>query len=89
MTPMKALELKDLHRKDNSLYYRREYSGIAVLETRGHCNELPLSFVIERKAVGAPDVTIALGSDPAWPVVPVVRSIKHLVLELDKSGGLP
>lgn len=86
---MKVLELRSLARKDTGIYYRREFSGTAVLEARGVANEFPLSFVIESRPIGAPDISVYLEADPAWPLVPVVASIKHLVRELDKEGKLP
>ena len=86
---MKVVEIRSLARKETGLYYRREFSGMAVLETRGQSGEYPLSFVIESKPIGAPDISVYLETDPAWPLMPVVTSIKHLVREMDKDGKLP
>jgi hypothetical protein len=86
---MKVLELRGLSRKETGIYYRREFSGFAVLETRGQSSEFPLSFVIEHRPIGAPEISVILEADPAWPLLPVVTSIKHLVRELDKTGKLP
>ena len=86
---MKVIEIRSLARKETGLYYRREFSGTAVLETRGESGEYPLSFVIETKPVGAPDISVYLEADPAWPLIPVVTSIKHLVHQLDREGKLP
>lgn len=86
---MKALELRNLSRKDDTIHYRREYSGLAVLEASGQRNELRLVFTVESRALGEPDIQVTLGDPPAWPLLPVISSIKRLVLELDKSGKLP
>jgi hypothetical protein len=86
---MKVLELRDLSRKETGIYYRREFSGKAVLEARGKAGEFPLSFVIENRPVGGPEISVILEADPSWPLLPVVTSIKHLVREMDKSGKLP
>ena len=86
---MKVLEIRSLARKETGLFYRREFSGTAVLETRGVANEFPLSFVIETKPIGAPEISVSFEADPAWPLVPVVTSIKHLVREMDRDGKLP
>jgi len=86
---MKVLEIRSLARKETGIYYLREFSGTAVLETRGESNEYSLSFVIESKPIGAPDISVYLEADPAWPLVPVVASIKHLVREMDRAGKLP
>ncbi|MDA8410012.1 MAG: hypothetical protein M0001_06430 [Treponema sp.] len=86
---MKVVEIRSLARKETGLFYRREFSGTAVLETRGQSGEYPLSFVIESRPIGAPDISVYLEADPAWPLVPVVTSIKHLVREMDRDGKLP
>jgi len=86
---MKVLELRDLSRKETGIYYRREFSGKAVLEARGKSDLLPLSFVIESRPVGGPEISVILESDPAWPLLPIMASIKHLVREMDRSGKLP
>ena len=86
---MKVVEIRSLARKETGIYYRREFSGMAVLETRGEAGEYPLSFVIEAKPIGAPEISVFLEADPAWPLLPVVTSIKHLVRELDRDGKLP
>ncbi len=86
---MKVIEIRALARKETGIYYRREFSGTAVLETRGQASEYPLSFVIETKPIGAPEVSVSFEADPAWPLIPVVSSIKHLVREMDKAGQLP
>ncbi len=86
---MKVLELRGLSRKETGIYYRREFKGLAVLEARGKATELPLSFVIENRPIGAPEISVEIEGDPSWPLLPVVTSIKHLVREMDKSGKLP
>ena len=86
---MKVVELRSLARKETGIYYRREFNGMAVLETRGKSGEYPLSFVIEAKPIGASEISVYLEADPAWPLLPVVTSIKHLVRELDRDGKLP
>jgi hypothetical protein len=86
---MKVLELRGLSRKETGIYYRREFSGLAILETRGLASEFPLSFVIESRPVGGPEISVILEADPTWPLLPVVMSIKVMVREMDKSGQLP
>ena len=86
---MRVLELRDLSRKETGIYYRREFKGLAILEARGKESEFPLSFVIENRPIGAPEISVLLESDPSWPLLPIVASIKRLVREMDKSGKLP
>ena len=86
---MKVLELRGLTRKETGIYYRREFKGRAVLEARGEVSELPLSFVIEKGPVGPPDISVIFDSEPSWPIVPVISSLKLMVREMDKTGLLP
>ncbi len=86
---MRIIELKDLRRKETPLHYIREFTGIAVLEREGKVFEKALVFTVERRPSGAPEVSARFVEEPEWPILPLLRSIKDLVTELDKSGGLP
>jgi hypothetical protein len=86
---MKVMELRGLTRKETGIYYRREFKGQAVFESRGELSELPLSFIIENHPVGPPEISIVFDTEPIWPIVPVISSLKHMVLEMDKTGLLP
>ncbi|MEI6385306.1 MAG: hypothetical protein WCQ50_01640 [Spirochaetota bacterium] len=86
---MKVMELRELTRKETGIYYRREFRGQAVLESLGELSELPLSFIIENQPVGPPEISFAFDTEPTWPIVPVISSLKHLVREMDKTGLLP
>ena len=87
--PMKVVGLKDMRKKDTPLHYIREWSGVAVLENAGKTAERPFVCSIERRPVGAPEITARFLEDPEWPLLPLLRSLKELLAELDKSGGLP
>lgn len=86
---MQVIELKDLKRKETPLHYIREFNALAVLETSSGLREAALAFTVERKPIGPPDVSIRFLEEPDWPLLPLIRSVKDIVLGLDKSGGLP
>jgi hypothetical protein len=86
---MRVVELKDLRKKDTPLHYIREWNGVAVLERGGRTVEKPFVCSIERRPVGAPDITARFLEDPEWPLLPLLRSLKELLAELDKNGSLP
>lgn len=86
---MQVKELKDLKRKETPLHYIREFNALAVLETAEGLREAALAFTVERKPIGPPDVSIRFLEEPDWPLLPLIRSVKDIVLGLDKSGGLP
>lgn len=86
---MQVIELKDLRRKETPLRYIREFNGLAVLETSSGLKEAALAFTVERKPVGPPDVSIRFLEEPDWPLLPLIRSVKDIIMSLDKNGGLP
>ena len=86
---MQVIELKDLKRKETPLHYIREFNGLAVLETSVGRKEAALAFTVERKPIGPPDVSIRFLEEPDWPLLPLIKSVKDIILGLDKSGGLP
>lgn len=86
---MRVVALRGLKRKDSPIIYMREWSGVAVLQGMGNEVEHPVRVVIESKPFGPPDIHIDFLDHPDWPVLPLLKSIKHLVLEMDKAGSLP
>lgn len=66
----------------------REFNATAILESAGMRSELPLSFTVERRPVGGPDISVRFIEEPDWPLVPLLRSVKDMVLDLDKKGKL-
>jgi hypothetical protein len=86
---MRVVELRDLKRKDSPIIYMREWSGVAVLEGRGTEVSHPVRVVIEATPFGNPEIHVDFLDHPDWPVLPLLKSIKHLVLEMDRAGSLP
>jgi hypothetical protein len=67
----------------------REWSGTAVFEGLGKEVEHEVRLVIEARPFGGPEVHVDFLDHPDWPVLPLVKGIKHLLLEMDKAGSLP
>lgn len=86
---MKILEMKDITRKDVPIYYRRLYSGTAVLELINKTQEVPLSFQIEHKPTGHVDIDISLLDKVDYPLVPLQKELRHYIGDLDSAGKLP
>jgi hypothetical protein len=86
---MKVVEIKGLERKDLPIYYRREFCGQAVLELMDKTQEKRLEFVIEHKPMGGVDIHVSLLDPVDYPLLPIVKSLKTFILELDKRGNLP
>jgi hypothetical protein len=86
---MRVSEIKDIVRKDVPIYYRRLYSGIAVMELIHKPVEVPLDFQIEHKPTGQIDIGITLCQKVDYPLVPLQQEIKKIIGELDSAGKLP
>jgi hypothetical protein len=86
---MKILSIKDIVRKDVPIYYRRLFSGIAVLELIKDPVERRIDFSIETKPTGAKEIVITFVDPVDYPLVPLNRELKKFIDHLDLNGGLP
>ncbi len=86
---MTILEIKDVVRKDVPIYYRRLFTGTAVIELLGDRLDRRIEFSIETKPTGAKETTVNLLDDVEYPLIPLVRGLKELVAGMDASGALP
>lgn len=86
---MKILSLKNVIRKDVPIYYRRLFSGVAVLELIKEPVERRIDFSIETKPTGAKEITITFIDAVDYPLIPLKRELKKFIDHLDVSGGLP
>jgi hypothetical protein len=86
---MKVLEIKDIVRKDVPIYYRRLFTGTAVLEVLDKALERRIEFTIETKPTGARETTVSMIDNLDYPLVPVIKELKDFISSLDRSGTLP
>ena len=86
---MKIIEIKNMLRKEFPIYYRRFYSGIAVIEFMNNSMELPLDFQIEQKPTGHIDINIKFTQNVDYPLIPLLRELKKFIGALDSNGMLP
>ncbi|MDR0403066.1 MAG: hypothetical protein LBH35_05690 [Treponema sp.] len=86
---MKILEFKNIVRKDVPIYYRRLFSGTAVLELVNKPIDLPLNFSIEDKPTGSKEIIVTLNEKVDYPLVPLINELKKYIDNLDASGALP
>ena len=86
---MRIIEIKNMTRKDFPIYYRRFYTGVAVLELVNGIVEVPLDFQIEHKPTGNVDIIIVLSQKVDYPLVPIQKELKRFIDTLDKAGKLP
>jgi hypothetical protein len=86
---MKVIDVKDIVRKDVPIYYRRLFTGIAVLDVLNERLERRIEFAIETKPTGASEIAVNVVDSLEYPLVPVLRELRDKVAALDKTGALP
>ena len=86
---MKVIEIKDLIRKEFPIYYRRFYSGTAIMELVNKTIEVPLEFQIEHKPTGQTEISLTLGQKIDYPLIPLQKELKKYIGALDSDGKLP
>ena len=86
---MKVQALKDIVRKDVPIYYRRLYTGVAVLEFTQEPADYRIDFAIEQKPTGVKDIAVTFIDKVDYPLLPLNRELKSFIDILDSNGGLP
>lgn len=86
---MRVLEINHIVRKDVPIYYRRLYSGNAVLELVNKPVEIPVEFQIEHKPTGQTEINVKLLQKVDYPLVPLMKEVKNFIGALDADGKLP
>jgi hypothetical protein len=86
---VRILEVKNIVRKDVPIYYRRLYSGDAVLELINQPVETPVEFQIEQMPTGRTEINVTFPKKVDYPLVPLVKEFKNFISTLDAEGRLP
>jgi len=86
---MKVISIKDMIRKDVPIYYRKLFTGVAVIELNSGPSDYRLDFSIEYKPTGHKEISISFIDTIDYPLVPITKELKKLIIELESSGGLP
>jgi len=86
---MKVVSIKDMIRKDVPIYYRKLYTGVAVIELNQKSTDYRIDFSIEYKPTGQKDVNVSFIDNIDCPIVPINRELRIYISELDSNGGLP
>lgn len=86
---MKILEFKDLKRAEGYIYYRRDFSGIAVVQIPGKTLDVHITFNIEMSPFGSKTIEINIEDKIAYPTLPVKKALTDYILTEDNEGKLP
>lgn len=86
---MKILEFKDLQRTEGYIYYRRDFSGVALVQIPGKVISVKVSFNIEMSPFGSKTIDVTIESAINYPVLPVKKALTDFILTEDNQGKLP
>ncbi len=86
---MKVITIKDMIRKDVPIYYRKLYTGIAVIEMTKGCEDYRIDFSIEYKPTGQKEIVLTFIDPVDYPLIPVQKELKKYIDEADSAGVLP
>jgi len=86
---MKIISIKDMIRKDVPIYYRKLYTGVAVIEMAKGPADYRIDFTIEYKPTGQKDIIVSFIDTVDYPLIPLNRELKQYISDLDSNGGLP
>ncbi len=86
---MRVIELKNVHRDEGYIYYRRTFQADAVLELPLKTLQTPVEFTIELSPLGTKDIDISFLDNIDYPLLPITKLLKELILSQDSEGLLP
>ena len=86
---MKIIVIKDIVRKDVPIYYRKLYTGVAVLELTKGPNDYRIDFAIEYKPTGQKDISVTFLDDLDYPLLPLIKELRKHIDGMESGGTLP
>ena len=85
---MNVLGIEQITKKDVPLYYRNDYEGLANLEFHHKHEQVRIAFSVEIKATGHREVKVRLLDAVDYPLMSVIRHLKHAIADMEKAGRL-
>jgi len=86
---MKIVNIKDMIRKDIPIYYRKLYTGVAVIDMNNVHKDYRMDFSIEYKPTGQKEISVSFIDTIDYPLIPLKKELKNFINELEASGRLP
>lgn len=86
---MTVKTLVDITRKENFIYYRREFHALAVYELPEGEKSGKIEFTIETEPTGKKDITVRVVDPVDYPLLPVLSALKEAIRVADYEGCLP
>lgn len=76
-------------RKENFIYYRREFHAKAVYELPEGMRTGRIEFTIETEPTGKKDISVKLVDQMEYPLLPLLQALKEYIKYFDRDGQLP
>lgn len=86
---MKILDISEINRKENFIYYRREFTAKVVFALPGRNTNANIEFIIETAPTGKKNIQIKFIDSIDYPLLPLVQILKIQLLGLDNDQKLP
>ncbi|HOF85525.1 MAG TPA: hypothetical protein PLV73_10350 [Treponemataceae bacterium] len=86
---MTILDISDIKRKENFIYYRREFKAHALIDLPGKKHTGAIEFTIETAPTGKKEISVTLLDTVDYPLIPIMRNLKEYILNLENAGSLP
>ncbi|MDR2433107.1 MAG: hypothetical protein LBD47_00875 [Treponema sp.] len=86
---MKIIAIKDIVRKDVPIYYRKLFTGVAVLDLSKGPKNYRIDFAIEYKPTGQKDISVTFLDDLDYPLLPLSKNLKQYIDVMESGGTLP
>jgi len=84
---MKFLGMDEIVKKDTLIYYRNEYTGRASFALIGDKRtSVKFSSTVEIKPTGERDIIVELLEKIDYPVVPIIKTLKNEIMNIEKEG---
>ncbi|NLM00452.1 MAG: hypothetical protein GX220_03235 [Treponema sp.] len=86
---MKILEIRDIQREEGFIYYRRNFSAVALIQLPVKNIESSINFIIELLPTGKKEIDLEIVDDIEYPLLPIKRALRETILTMDYEGQLP
>ena len=86
---MKVITIKDMIRKDVPIYYRKLYTGVAVIEMSKGPEDYRIDFIIEYKPTGQKEIIVTFLDKIDYPLIPLNKELKQFIDDMEAGGRLP
>ncbi len=87
--PVIVKDIVGIEKKNSLIYYREEFSAIAIYRLLGKEQKGKIEFLIEVDPVGQKKLFLRLIDMPDYPLLPIRLDLKKTIQQLIDSSSLP